>query len=126
MADFRKIVAWQKADELVVLVYQMTKDFPDGERYGLTSQLRRAIVSVPANIAEGAGRQTLKDFRQFLFNSRGSLHEVEYYIHLAGRLGYLNADQMEQLDTVRRETARTLQGLIDWTTREMEAGRRNL
>ncbi len=126
MADFRKIAAWQKADDLAVRVYQITTAFPDDERYGLTSQLRRAAVSVPANIAEGSGKQTLKDFRQFLYAARGSLNEVEYYVHLARRLSYLSDEQADGLDRVRHEVGGTLQGLIDWASTEIKAGRRNL
>jgi four helix bundle protein len=126
VADFRKIAAWQKADEFVLQVYSLTRTFPENERFGLTSQLRRAAVSIPANLAEGAGRQTLRDFRQFLFTARGSLNEVEYYIHLAGRLGYLDVDQGKLLTLVQHEVGSLLQGLIAWTTREIESGRQNL
>ncbi len=69
MRDFRKIMAWEKADDLVVLIYEVTKAFPKEELYGLTSQLRRAVVSVAANIAEGSGKQYLKEFRQFLYTA---------------------------------------------------------
>jgi hypothetical protein len=72
MRDFRKIMAWEKADELVVLIYEASRAFPKEERYGLTSQLRRAAVSVAANIAEGSGKQYLKEFRQFLYTARAS------------------------------------------------------
>lgn len=126
MADFRKIAAWQKADDLAVIVYRATRTFPDEERFGLTSQLRRAVVSVPANIAEGAGRQTLKDFRQFLHIARGSLNEVEYYIYLAQRLGYLPNQEADRLEQERQEVGRVLSGLIVWTTRELDAGRTEL
>jgi len=67
MRDFRKIMAWEKADDLVVLIYEASTAFPKEERYGLTSQLRRAVVSVAANIAEGSGKQYLKEFRHFLY-----------------------------------------------------------
>lgn len=69
MRDFRKIMAWEKADDLVVLIYEVTKAFPKEELYGLASQLRRAVVSVAANIAEGSGKQYLKEFRQFLYTA---------------------------------------------------------
>jgi four helix bundle protein len=86
MRDFRKLLAWQRADDLTVLVYRATEDFPSEEKFGLTSQLRRAAVSVAANIAEGSGRHSLKDFRRFLYQARGSLSEVQYYLHLSKRL----------------------------------------
>lgn len=123
MADFRKMAAWEKADDLVVAVYEASQNFPPDERFGLTSQLRRAAVSVPANIAEGAGRQTLKEFRQFLYTARGSLNEVEYYLHLAQRLAYMTDEQVTDLKQTRQEVGRTLQGLINWTSREIKAGR---
>ncbi len=126
MADFRKMAVWQKADDLVVLGYQMTAAFPDEERYGLTDQMRRAATSVPANIAEGSGRQTLIDFRQFLYIARGSLNELEYFIHLAERLAYLDGTSVEELTRVRHEVGGALQGMINWATREIDKGRRDL
>ena len=93
MRDFKKILAWQKADDLVVAVYKATEHFPPAECFGLTSQMRRAAVSVAANIAEGSGRETLADFRHFLHIARGSLQEVEYYIHLADRLFFSHLRQ---------------------------------
>ncbi len=123
MADFRSMLAWKKADDLVVRVYQLTGDFPPEERYGLTSQFRRAAMSVAANIAEGSGRQTLKDFRQFLFAAQGSLNEVQYYIHLSCRLNFLTEESARQLEQDRQEVGMTLQGLIKWATREIENGR---
>jgi len=69
MRDFGKIMAWEKADDLVVLIYEVTKAFPKEELYALTSQLRRAVVSVAADIAEGSGKQYLKEFRQFLYTA---------------------------------------------------------
>ncbi len=89
MRNFRKLIAWQKADDLAVKIYEVTGRFPADERFGIISQVRRAGVSVAANIAEGCGRETVVDFRRFLHQARGSLYEVEYYIHLSGRLGYV-------------------------------------
>ncbi len=123
MRDFKSIVAWQKADDLVVLVYELTGAFPAEERYGLTGQMRRAAVSVAANIAEGSGRQFLKEFQHFLHIARGSVAEVEYYIHLAGRLGYLDAEQVKRLQGAAYEAGATLQGFIGSITRQMESGR---
>ena len=77
------ITAWQKADDLTVKIYQTTQTFPPQERCGLVSQMQRSAVSVAANIAEGSGRRTLADYIRFLFIAKGSLTEVEYYIHLA-------------------------------------------
>lgn len=123
MRDFRKILAWEKADDLVVLIYEVTKAFPKEECYGLTSQLRRAVVSVAANIAEGSGKQYLKEFRHFLYTARASLSEVEYYIHLSHRLDYLDGEKVVKLKEARRETAKVLQGFINAVEKQIEQGR---
>jgi len=120
MRDFRKIRAWQLADEATVAVYQATKSFPKEEVYGLTSQIRRAASSVPANIAEGASRSSLKDYLHFLYIARGSCSEPQYFIHLAGRLGYLDAEQQAALDVASCDAGQTLYGLIKAV--ESEAG----
>jgi four helix bundle protein len=89
------LAAWQEAMELVKEVYQATTDFPPSESFGLSSQIRRAAVSVPSNIAEGAGREGAKEFLQFLSISRGSISELETQIILAKNLGYLaNPDNL--------------------------------
>ena len=123
MRDFRKIVAWEKADDLVVLIYEVTRAFPKEELYGLTSQLRRAAISVAANIAEGSGKQYLKEFRRFLYTARGSLSEVEYYIHLSHRVGYLDAEKAARLEEARQDAAKTLQGFINTVEEQIRQGR---
>ncbi len=123
MRDFRKIMAWEKADDLVVLIYEASKAFPKEERYGLTSQLRRAVVSVAANIAEGSGKQYLKEFRHFLYIARASLSEVEYYIHLSHRLCYLDGEKVGKLKEARQETAKILQGFINAIEKQIQQGR---
>jgi len=110
MAGFQTNKAWQKLDDLVVAVYKITRRFPAEERYGLTSQLRRAAVSASANVAEGSARGTAREYLRFLHIARGSLAEVEYYLHLSVRLGYIEKDQ--ELLLLREEAGRTLQGLI--------------
>mgnify|MGYP001099724513 CR=1 FL=1 len=110
--DFRKIKAWQLADDLTVGVYSVTKSFPREEMYGLVSQLRRAASSVPANIAEGANRGTKKDFLRFLNIARGSLAETEYFLHPSKRLGYLSDAEYVTIEALRVQTAATLNGLI--------------
>jgi four helix bundle protein len=109
---YSDLEVWQAATELAVQVYRLTALFPREERYGLTSQLRRAAVSVPSNIAEGKGRASDKELIQFLCHSRGSLFEIETQLAIGKQLGYCTA---EDLNTLRRETSRVgqmLNGLI--------------
>jgi four helix bundle protein len=120
MRDYTKIDAWKLADDLAVVVYERTRKFPREELYGLTSQLRRAVVSVAANIAEGASRESKRDYLHFLYISRGSLGETRYYIHLARRLGYLAPQDEETLATAASSTFARLHGLI--LAVEKEAG----
>lgn len=110
--DYRKLRAFQLAGDLVLSVYSKTKAFPKEELFGLTSQMRRAAVSIPCNIAEGCGRRTLSDYKRFLDIAMGSLRELEYQISLAGRLGYLNAKQIASLTQRSEEAAKVLSGLI--------------
>jgi four helix bundle protein len=121
MRDYTKIEAWKLADDLTVAVYERTRSFSKEEIYGLTSQLRRAAYSVPANIVEGASRDSKKDYLHFLYIARGSLSEAQYFIHLAARLGYLPS---EVADTLRQQTKvafARLHGLIRVV--EKEAGK---
>src|SRR5947209_5999745 len=87
-STFRDLIVWQKSKALARRIYSLTKNFPKEEVFGLTSQIRRAAVSIPANIAEGKGRGTQKDFCHFLVQARGSLFEVEALAELASDLGY--------------------------------------
>jgi four helix bundle protein len=110
--DYRKLKVFQKADDLVAAVYRATSKFPKNEMFGLTSQLRRAIVSVPANIAEGSARHTEAEFLNFLNIAYGSLTEASYYIDLSRRLGYLSNEGHETLQRQYEETSRMLNGLM--------------
>lgn len=112
--DFRKIKAFQLADDFAVSVYKAAKLLPKEEIYGLTSQLKRAAVSVAANIVEGSARQHGKEYIQFLYMARGSLAEANYYLHLIRRLEYLKSDIIELLQKEGEETAKVLQGLISY------------
>ena len=112
MRDFKKIIAWQLADVLAIKIYKMTRNFPKEEIYGLTSQLRRAVISVPANIAEGATRNSNKEYLRFLYIAKGSLAEVEYLLHICHHLDYLAEQDYNQLNEMRVECAKTLYGLI--------------
>jgi len=112
MRDYTKIQAWKLADDLTVVIYEQTQDFPKEEIYGLTSQLRRAAFSIPANIAEGSARESKRDYLHFLYISRGSLMETKYFIHLSRRLGYLGDEDFRRLDELAGRTFACLQGLI--------------
>jgi len=120
----KKIRAWQLADDLAVMAYQVTEKYPKHELYGLVSQMRRAATSVPANIAEGAARNSLKEYRQFCHRAQGSLVEVEYFVHLSNRLGYLSPEDQDSLARQLDETARTLHGLVAWIDRQIQQGKR--
>jgi four helix bundle protein len=121
MRDYTKIEAWRLADDLTVAVYECTRSFPRDEMHGLTSQLRRASYSVPANIVEGSSRESKKDYLHFLYIARGSLSEAQYFIHLARRLGYLSAKESEALRGQTKVTFACFHGLIQAV--EKEAGK---
>ena len=93
----RNLIAWKKSMDLAVAIYEITKEFPKEEVYALTSQLRRAAVSVPSNIAEGAADRTSQQFSNFLSNSIGSLNEIDTQIELALRLGYLSEAKLSTI-----------------------------
>jgi four helix bundle protein len=111
-SDFKNLKVWQKAMSFAELIYQQTKRFPPAERYGLTSQIRRAVVSISANIAEGCGKSTKKDFIRFLHIAYGSVKEVENYLILASRLKYLNASQVEEAELRCQEVSKMLFSFI--------------
>lgn len=110
--SYRELIAWQKAIELVAAVYHHTASFPGSERFGLTSQLRRAAVSVPSNIAEGQGRASTGEFSQFLGHAKGSLFEIETQVFIARHLGFLQSAGSEDLLHRCAEVGRILNGLI--------------
>ncbi len=108
---YKKLIAWQKADELAFEVYLATKSFPKDEIYGLTSQLRRAAISVPTNIVEGTGRQGKKELKRFVAISLGSLAETDYLLQFSNRLEYLPDGKYSKLDKLRSETGSLVWGL---------------
>lgn len=95
--DFRSLRAWQRGRELTLDVYRLTRSFPKTESYGLTAQIRRSAVSIPANIAEGAGRSSRKDYARFLDIALGSANELESHLLLAKDLGLLSTDNLRTL-----------------------------
>ncbi len=116
---YQDLKVWQRSMELVAAIYERTSAFPKSELYGLTSQIRRASVSVPSNIAEGQGRRSPKEFCQFLRHAKGSLMEVETQVMIAIRLSYMNAASGETLLKMSAEIGKMLNGLIDSQTRSI-------
>jgi four helix bundle protein len=112
MRDHKKLRAFELADALVLNVYRATRSFPDDEKFGLTSQLRRAAISIASNIVEGAARSSLAEYMRFLEIAYGSAKEVEYQISIAERLGYGQSDTIHALSDQASETAKVLSGLI--------------
>ena len=110
--SYRDLVAWQKARVMVKNVYQLTADFPVGERFGLVSQMDRAAVSIPSNIAEGYGRAMTQDYLHFLRIARGSAYELETQLVLAEDLGLCSEVAGEKVTNILYEVIRVLQGLI--------------
>ena len=109
---FKSLLVWQKSYALTIKIYKVTEKFPKSEIYGLVSQMRRAAISVPANIAEGYERQYNKEYIQFLTVARGSLGELETYLLLAKDLNYITRGTFEELEQSRKEVIKLLQGLI--------------
>jgi len=109
--SYRDLVVWQRAMDLVVDCYRLSRAFPDSERFGLTSQIQRAAVSIPANIAEGRGRRTTKEFIRHLSIAYGSLCEIETHLLIAIRLEFINKAQAEPLLAEAGAISRMLNGL---------------
>jgi len=110
---YKELKVWQKAIDLVEQVYLLTKSYPNEEKFGLVSQMRRAAVSVPANIAEGYGRTHLGDYLRHLSISRGSLLELETHLTIAARLGFAAEEHVLVLGPRIQEIDRMLYGLIE-------------
>ena len=111
--NYKDLVAWQKAMDLVEMVHNLTRRMPKDELYGLTAQIRRAVVSIPSNIAEGEGRNSRNEFSRFLAIAHGSLREVETQLLIAVRLNYLPAESANQAQRLCEETGRIVRGLIN-------------
>lgn len=104
--NYKNLDVWKESRKLVSIIYIVSKEFPDDEKFGLTSQIKRAAISVPSNIAEGIGRNSKKETKQFCYISKGSLYEVETQIYLALDLGFIQESQTEeifnQITTIRK------------------------
>ena len=112
MKDFRQLKVWEKSHQLALAIYNATKEFPKEELYGLTSQIRRASMSIPTNIAEGCGRNTDAEFARFLQIAMGSASETEYQLLLSNDLGFLNKEQYDKLNIDVTEIKRMLASLL--------------
>lgn len=108
----KKLEAWKQSVDLVIEIYKTTEVFPSKEIYGITNQVRRAAVSIPSNIAEGAARQTKKEFTNFLHIAQGSLSELDTQIEIASRLGYLDVKSRKSLDNKMTPIDKMITGLI--------------
>jgi four helix bundle protein len=112
MRDFKQLKVWEKSHALTLCLYTVTRAFPKEETYGLTAQIRRAAVSIGANVAEGCGRRSQHDFARFLQVAMGSASELQYHLLLAADLGILSRKDHEQLDLTTSEIKRMLTGFI--------------
>jgi len=109
---FRELDLWKCSMELVVEVYTLTRKLPEHERFGLVSQMQRAAVSVPSNIAEGYGREHTKELIKFLYVSRGSLMELSTQMEISVKLGYLSESDLKQFESLSNTVHKLLNGLI--------------
>lgn len=112
MTSYQELDVWKQAVDVTVTIYRVTTKFPSDEKFGLVSQMRRAASSIPANIAEGWGRGSTKEYIQFLLIARGSLMELETHLIIASRLGYLNSPQHDQLSNDLQRVGKMLNRLI--------------
>ena len=113
MANFKELLVWQKSINFVTGIYELTNDFPKDEMYGLTSQIRRASISIPSNIAEGNSRRSVADYLQFLKIARGSCAEVETQLIIARNLKFLSEEHYLKLNQDIIEISKMLNGLIN-------------
>lgn len=112
MQDYRQLKVWEKSHQLVLAVYRLTTSFPKEEKFGLVSQMRRCAVSIPANIAEGSGRESGADFARFLQIALGSASELAYYVLLCKDLENITEERYRQMTVAVSEVKRMLTGLI--------------
>jgi len=108
----KKLDVWKKSIDLVYEIYELTKTFPKIENFGLTNQMRRAAISIPANISEGAARQTKKEFIQFLHMAQGSLSELDTHLEIALKLGYIKESSFPEISILMTDIDKMLTGLI--------------
>lgn len=111
-SDTNKLIVWKRSHVLVLKIYEITKEFPREEQFGLTSQIRRAAISVPSNIEEGKARGSNKEYKRFLLMARGSLEEVKYQLLLARDLDYIDESKYRKVLELAKEVGRLLNGLL--------------
>ena len=114
----KKLEAWKKAIVLTTKIYKLTEKLPENEKFGLVSQMRRAAVSVASNVAEGAARNTKKEFIQFLFNAQGSLSELDTQIIICKELGYFSDKTSDSINQEMEEESKLIAGLIKYLRKE--------
>lgn len=119
MKRFQDLLVWQKAHQLVLDIYRITERFPHEEKYGLISQMRRAAISVPANVVEGHKRRNRREFAHFMLIAESSLEELKYYLELSRDLGFLLQEHMETLYSNAEEVGRMLYGLKSHVREEL-------
>ena len=124
--DYRDLIVWQKAIELTVCVYQLTRSFPKDEIYGLVPQMRRAAVSVASNIAEGRGRLNVGEFRQFLGMAQGSVYELQTQLLVARKLGMRSDDALNGAELLSNEVSKMLGAFIQTLNRKAGGKRQEL
>ncbi len=112
MNSYRDLIVWQKSMDIVTLVYKISKLFPDNEKFGLTSQIKRSSVSVPSNIAEGYGRNYTKDYIRFLNIARGSLYEMQTQLQVALNLSFVDESALDEINSLSKEVEKMLNSLI--------------
>lgn len=111
MHNFKDLLVWHKAVDLVVMIYQAVENFPSKERFNLVSQMQRSATSIPSNISEGCGRHTTPAFKQFLSIALGSSYELETQIYISNKLGYLKEEEFNQLLNKTTEVQKMINGL---------------
>jgi len=110
--SYKELIVWQKSIQLTKLIYSITRHFPKDEQFGLTSQIRRATISIPSNIAEGYGRRSHKEYKQFYSIAYGSALEVDTQIFIAKEIGYVKSDEFESVLSILNEIIRMLYVMI--------------
>ncbi len=113
MKSYRDLIVWNKSMSLVILIYTVLKKFPDEEKFGLVSQIKRSSVSVPSNIAEGYGRNYTKDYSRFLQIARGSLYEMQTQIEISKNLNFISEKDVKEIFDLTLEVEKMLNSLIN-------------